>query len=158
MLRIFSISEWKTVCYKYLKMIYLLVIFSLPLMIDVIVTSVITLFHKCDIAWKIDHSFWGNKNMEENAWSKQFWQNSDNTIQMMHGSEWTLKYDEPEIQNVARWRSPSADIFNQRSSYFSVTQMTTLIDRFKLYLIKILTIRRISSKQKQRRIFLMFTM
>jgi len=48
-------------------MIYLLVIFSLPLMIDVIVTSVITLFHKWDIAWKIKI-----KNMEENAWSKQF--------------------------------------------------------------------------------------
>ena len=22
------------------------------------------------------------------------------TIQMMHGSEWTLKYDEPEVENV----------------------------------------------------------
>jgi len=29
-------------------------------------------------------------------------------IQMMHGSEWTLKYDEPEVENVARWRSPNA--------------------------------------------------
>ena len=26
----------------------------------------------------------------------------------MHGSEWTLKYDEPEVENVARGRSPSA--------------------------------------------------
>jgi len=33
--------------------------------------------------------------------------NCDN-IQMMHGSEWTLKYDEPEVKNVARGRSPSA--------------------------------------------------
>jgi len=23
----------------------------------------------------------------------------------MHGSEWTLKYDEPEVENVARWRN-----------------------------------------------------
>ena len=23
-------------------------------------------------------------------------------IKMMHGSEWTLKYDEPEVENVAR--------------------------------------------------------
>ena len=29
-------------------------------------------------------------------------------IQMMHGSEWTLKYDEPEVENVARLRSLSA--------------------------------------------------
>ena len=27
-----------------------------------------------------------------------------NNIQMMHGSEWTLKYDEPEVENVARGR------------------------------------------------------
>jgi len=27
---------------------------------------------------------------------------------MMNGSEWTLKYDEPEVENVARGRSPSA--------------------------------------------------
>jgi len=27
---------------------------------------------------------------------------------MMHGSEWTMKYDEPEVENVARGRSPSA--------------------------------------------------
>ena len=27
---------------------------------------------------------------------------------MMHGSEWTLKYDEPEVETVARGRSPSA--------------------------------------------------
>jgi len=27
---------------------------------------------------------------------------------MMHGSEWTLKYDEPEVENVARLRSLSA--------------------------------------------------
>jgi len=33
--------------------------------------------------------------------------NCDN-IQMMHGSEWTLKYDEPEVENIARGRSPSA--------------------------------------------------
>ena len=26
---------------------------------------------------------------------------------MVHGSEWTLKYDEPEVKNVARRRSPS---------------------------------------------------
>jgi len=25
-------------------------------------------------------------------------------IQMTHGSEWTLKYDEPEVENVARDR------------------------------------------------------
>jgi len=29
-----------------------------------------------------------------------------NTIQMMHGSEWTLKYDEPEVENVARGLRP----------------------------------------------------
>ena len=28
-----------------------------------------------------------------------------NNIQMMHGSEWTLKYDEPEVENVARGRT-----------------------------------------------------
>jgi len=27
------------------------------------------------------------------------------TIQLMHGSECTLKYDEPEVENVARVRS-----------------------------------------------------
>jgi len=27
-----------------------------------------------------------------------------NNIQMMHGSEWTLKCDEPEVENVARGR------------------------------------------------------
>ena len=27
---------------------------------------------------------------------------------VMHGSEWTLKYDEPEVENVAR----ECDIFN----------------------------------------------
>ena len=27
---------------------------------------------------------------------------------MMHGSEWTLKYGEPEVENVARGRSLSA--------------------------------------------------
>jgi len=30
------------------------------------------------------------------------------TVQMMHGSEWNMKYDEPEVENVARGRSPSA--------------------------------------------------
>jgi len=28
--------------------------------------------------------------------------------QMMHGSEWTLKYDESEVENVARGHSQSA--------------------------------------------------
>jgi len=32
---------------------------------------------------------------------------------MMHGSEWTLKYDEPEVENVARVRSPSATFSTQ---------------------------------------------
>jgi len=27
---------------------------------------------------------------------------------MMHGSEWTLKYDEPEVENVTRGCKPSA--------------------------------------------------
>jgi len=33
-----------------------------------------------------------------------------NILQMMHGREWTLKYDKPEVENVARarGRSPSA--------------------------------------------------
>ena len=31
-----------------------------------------------------------------------------NIIQMMHGSEWTLKYDEPKVENIARGHSPSA--------------------------------------------------
>jgi len=30
------------------------------------------------------------------------------SIQMMHGSEWTLKYDKPEVENVARGRSEAA--------------------------------------------------
>jgi len=29
-------------------------------------------------------------------------------IQIMHGSEWSLKYDEPEVENVTRGRNPSA--------------------------------------------------
>ena len=35
-------------------------------------------------------------------------------IQMMHGSEWsqwTLKYDEPEVENVARGRLPCFKCF-----------------------------------------------
>ena len=32
---------------------------------------------------------------------------------MMHGSEWTLKYDELEFENVARGRSRT----NDRASY-----------------------------------------
>ena len=28
-------------------------------------------------------------------------------IKMTHGTEWTLKYDEPEVENVARGRSAS---------------------------------------------------
>jgi len=31
-----------------------------------------------------------------------------NILQMMHGREWTLKYDKPEAENVARGRSPGA--------------------------------------------------
>jgi len=32
----------------------------------------------------------------------------ENIVQMMHGSEWTLKYDEPEIENVALGLCPCA--------------------------------------------------
>jgi len=46
-------------------------------------------------------------------------------IQMMHGSEWTLKYDEPEVQNVHRTQ-PECDIFNRGSSYFNVARTTVL--------------------------------
>ena len=42
--------------------------------------------------------------------------NCDN-IQMMHGSEWTLKYDEPEVENVARGRSPSATFQQQQQPH-----------------------------------------
>ena len=35
------------------------------------------------------------------------------SIQMMLGSEWTLKYDEPEVENVARERSPSVTFSNE---------------------------------------------
>jgi len=49
-------------------------------------------------------------------------------IQMMHGSEWTLKYDEPEVENVARECSTS-DIFNQGSSYFNAA-ITTMLHMF----------------------------
>jgi len=39
-------------------------------------------------------------------------------IQMMQGSEWTLKYDEPKVENV--------HIFNRGSSYFDVVRTTVL--------------------------------
>jgi len=39
---------------------------------------------------------------------------------VMHGSEWTLKYDEPEVENVPR----ECDIFNWGSSYFNVARTT----------------------------------
>ena len=40
-------------------------------------------------------------------------------IQMMQGSEWTLKYDEPKVENV--------HIFNRGSSYFDVVRTTCFI-------------------------------
>ena len=61
---------------------------------------------------------------------------------MMHGSGWTLKYDEPEVENVARQHmthsrsrnmeidrpsvedAPSCDMFNVGSSYFHVALTT----------------------------------
>jgi len=45
---------------------------------------------------------------------------------MIHGSEWTLKYDEPEVENVARGRSPSATFSTSGSSYFNVARTTVL--------------------------------
>jgi len=39
---------------------------------------------------------------------------------MMHGSEWTMKYDEPEVENVARGRSPSAT-FSSRGHHISLS-------------------------------------
>jgi len=49
----------------------------------------------------------------------------------MHGSEWTLKYDEPEVENVARGRSPSATFLteNRESPYFNVA-LTTVLHMF----------------------------
>jgi len=44
-------------------------------------------------------------------------------MQTMHGSEWTLKYDEPEVENVAR----GPTIFDRGSSYFSVARTTIKI-------------------------------
>jgi len=41
-------------------------------------------------------------------------------IQMMHGSEWTLKYDELEVENVARECSPSAT-FSTEGHHISVS-------------------------------------
>jgi len=35
-------------------------------------------------------------------------------IQMMHSSKWTLKYDEPEVENVARGLSPSVTCSTER--------------------------------------------
>jgi len=39
---------------------------------------------------------------------------------MMHGSEWTLKYDEPEVENVARGHSPDAT-FSTKGHHISVS-------------------------------------
>ena len=39
---------------------------------------------------------------------------------MMHGSEWTVKYDEPEVENVARGHSPSAT-FSTEGHHISVS-------------------------------------
>jgi len=39
---------------------------------------------------------------------------------MMHGSEWTLKYDEPEVENVARGHSPGAT-FSTKGHHISVS-------------------------------------
>jgi len=49
-------------------------------------------------------------------------------IQMMHGSEWTLKYDEPEIENVALELHPRATFSTSGScsSYFNVARTTVL--------------------------------
>jgi len=38
---------------------------------------------------------------------------------MMHGSEWTLKYDEPEVENVARGRSPSVTFLAEGHHIFT---------------------------------------
>jgi len=45
---------------------------------------------------------------------------------MMHSSEWTLKYDEPETENVTRGRSPSATFTTEGSSYINVARTTVL--------------------------------
>jgi len=36
------------------------------------------------------------------------------------GSEWTLKYDEPEVEIVARGRNPSATFSTEGHLYFNV--------------------------------------
>ena len=41
-------------------------------------------------------------------------------IQMMHGSEWTLKYDEPEVEIVVRGRSSSAT-FSTKNYHISMS-------------------------------------
>ena len=38
----------------------------------------------------------------------------------VHGSEWTLKYDEPEVENVARGHSPGAT-FSTKGHHISVS-------------------------------------
>ena len=47
---------------------------------------------------------------------------------MMHGSEWTLKYDEPEVESVTRRRSPSVTFSTEghHISMFNVARTTVL--------------------------------
>ena len=40
---------------------------------------------------------------------------------MMHGSEWTLKHGEPEVENVARERSPS-EAFSTYGHHIAMSQ------------------------------------
>jgi len=63
-------------------------------------------------------------------------------IQMMHGSEWTLKYDEPEIENVALELHPRATFSTSGSSYFNVHSLPCFIcfvvwptNSLKLYIV-----------------------
>ena len=46
---------------------------------------------------------------------------------MMHGSEWTLKYDEPKVETVAREWSQIAIFATSGSSYFNVHSLSCII-------------------------------
>jgi len=51
-----------------------------------------------------------------------------------------MKYDEPEVENVARGRSPRATFSTSGSSYFNVT-LTTVHNLYNAVLLFVLSIR-----------------
>ena len=44
---------------------------------------------------------------------------------MMHGSEWTLQYDEPEVENVTQWAT-----FSTEGHHISNVTRTTMLHLF----------------------------